>query len=186
MSLAMLAVFGGCTSIAPVSVPAPPRVQAFIPSFEISGRISVRHANDGFSGNLHWRHVFDEDEFVVQTPFGQGVARVTQNSQGATLQMADGQVLQAPDAESLTQQALGFRLPLGGLPHWAQAQAVSSDAVMRHNTDGTLEFLSEQGWQIEYLAYQTVGSSILPGKFSMENPELKLRLIIDDWQAPAP
>ena len=184
--LVLLAALAGCTTLTPVSPPAPPLVQAFIPSFEISGRISVRHENDGFSGNLHWRHVLDEDEFVVQTPFGQGVARVTQNSQGATLQMADGQVLHAPDAESLTQQALGFRLPLGGLPRWVQAQAVSADAVKRHNDDGTLGFLNEQGWQIEYLAYQTLGSAILPGKFSMENTDLKLRLIIDDWQVPAP
>ncbi len=183
---AILAMLAGCSTAPSISVPAPLRVQTFIPSFEISGRISVRHDNDGFSGNLHWRHVLDEDEFVVQTPFGQGVARVTQNSHGATLEMADGKVLHAPDAESLTQQALGFRLPLAGLPRWAQAQSVSGDAVMRQNDDGTLFSLTEQGWQIEYLAYQTVGSSTLPGKFTMENPDLKLRLIIDDWQVPAP
>lgn len=186
--LAALGMLGGCTTLPPLS--APPQAQAYIPSFELSGRISVRHEGDGFSGNLHWRHVLDEDEFVVQTPFGQGVARVTQNAQGATLQMADGQVLHAPDAESLTQQALGFRLPLGGLPHWVQAQAVSGDAVMRHNADGTVSFLNEQGWNIEYLAYQTLGqaggASVLPGKVFMENTDLKLRLIIDDWQAPAP
>lgn len=178
----LLAALSGCATLPP----APPRAQAFFPSFEISGRISVRHENAGFSGNLHWRHVLDEDEFVVLTPFGQGVARITQNSQGASLQLADGQVLHAPDAESLTQQALGFRLPLGGLPRWVQAQAVSSDAVMRHNENGTLGFLNEQGWNIEYSAYQAQGAALLPGKFSMENAELKLRLIIDDWQAPAP
>lgn len=186
----LLALLAGCTTFEPIAVPSPPRVQAFIPSFEINGRLSVRHDNEGFSGNLRWRHVFGEDEFVVQTPFGQGVARVTQNAQGASLEMADGKVLYAQDAESLTQQALGFRLPLGGLPRWVQAQAVGDAAQMRHNDDGSVGELREQGWHIEYLAYQGVGNASLPSKLVMyntgQNTELKLRLIIDDWQAPAP
>ena len=186
----MLVLLAGCSTLAPVigpSIPAPPGLdRAFIPSFEITGRLSVRHANEGFSGNLSWRHVFGDDEFVVQTPLGQGVARVTQNSQGATLQTADGQVRQASDAESLTQQVLGFRLTLAGLPHWVQARAVSESAVFRHNPDGTLAFLNEQGWQIAYLSYHMVGTMVLPSKLSMENADLKLRLVIDDWQAPAP
>lgn len=186
----MLALLAGCTTLRPVSAPltapTPPLAQAFIPSFEINGRLSVRHDKEGFSGNLRWRHVFGEDEFVVQTPLGQGVARVTQNAQGASLQTADGQVLYARDAESLTLQALGFRLPLAGLPRWVQAQAVSDAALLRHNDDGTVGGLSEQGWEIEYLSYQSVQDATLPSRLSMQNPELKLRLIIDDWQAPAP
>jgi outer membrane lipoprotein LolB len=186
----LLALLAGCTTLMPVSAPgtapSPPLVQAYIPSFEINGRLSVRHDNEGFSGNLRWRHVFGEDEFVVQTPLGQGVARVTRNAQGATLQTADGQTLYAEDAESLTQQALGFRLPLAGLPRWVQAQAVSGEASLRHNDDGTVGELREQGWQIEYLDYHGVGNTTLPSKLSMQNTELKLRLIIDDWQAPAP
>jgi outer membrane lipoprotein LolB len=186
----MLAMLAGCTTLMPVTSPSPPLVQAFIPSFEINGRLSVRHDNEGFSGNLRWRHVFGEDEFVVLSPLGQGVARVTQNAQGASLQTADGQMLYAEDAESLTQQALGFRLPLAGLPYWVQGQAASDAARLRHNDDGTVGGLSEQGWEIEYLSYQSVQNTTLPSKLSMQNTEqntgLKLRLIIDDWQAPAP
>ena len=176
----LLAVLAGCSTLAPVPQAAP-LLQDFIPSFEISGRLSVRHADEGFSGNLRWRHILGADEFVLQTPLGQGIARVTQNSQGATLQTADGQLRYAPDAESLTQQVLGFRLPLAGLPHWVQAHPLGAAGLLRHNADGTLGFLSEQGWQIEYLAYQTVGAVLLPSKLSMENDALKLRLVIDDW-----
>ena len=180
------ALLAGCTTVTTETTSAPPRVQAFLPSFEINGRLSVRHQEEGFSGNLHWRHVDDADEFVVLTPLGQSVARVTQNSQGATLQTGDGQNLEARDAESLTQQVLGFRLPLAGLPRWVQALSVREDAAKRHNEDGTLGELQEQGWQIEYQSYQQVGDSLLPSKLSMKNADLKLRLVIDDWQAPAP
>ena len=182
----LLVALTGCTTLPPETAPALPLGQAFIPSFEITGRISVRHEKDGFSGNLLWRHVHGADEFVVQSPFGQGVARVTQNQQGATLEMADGKILRAQTAEDLTQQALGFRLPLGGMPRWVQALAQSGDAELRHAHDGTLAYLSEQGWQIEYLSYQTLGTATLPNKLTLQNAELKLRLVIDDWQVPAP
>ena len=177
-----LAFLGACTTLAPV----PPANQALVPAFQIVGRISVRHDNDGFSGNLNWRHNPANDEFVILNPLGQGVARITQNAQGVTLETADGKVLRAHDAETLTEQALGFRLPLSGLPNWVQAQPVGNDAKLRYHTDGTLDSLTEQGWQIEYLSYRHIGTLLLPGKVFMENAELKLRLIIDDWQVPAP
>ena len=180
-----LAFLAACTTLAPLPA-APPASQALIPAFQIVGRISVRHDNDGFSGNLSWRHSPANDEFVLLSPLGQGVARITQNAQGVTLETADGKVLHAHDAETLTEQALGFRLPLSGLPNWVQAQLVGNDAKLRYHTDGTLDSLTEQGWQIEYLSYRPIGTLLLPGKVFMENAELKLRLIIDDWQVPAP
>ena len=188
--IVLLVLLAGCTTTPPLETPALRLVQAFIPSFEITGRISVRHSGDGFSGNLRWRHALGADEFIVQTPFGQGVARVTQNSQGATLEMADGRVLHAADAQSLTLQALGFRLPLSGMPRWVQALAGSDGAELRYASDGTLQQLHEQGWQIEYESYQTLtqsqGAAVVPNKLSLQNADLKLRLIIDDWQVPAP
>ncbi len=180
-----LAFLSACTTLTPPPVLAPVP-QTLIQVFQITGRISVRHENEGFSGNLSWQHSPASDEFVILNPLGQGVARITQNAQGVTLETADGKVRRAQDAETLTEQALGFRLPLSGLPNWVQAQAVGKDAKLRYNADGTLDALSEQGWKIDYLSYRAVGALRLPGKVYMENAELKLRLLIDDWRLPAP
>jgi outer membrane lipoprotein LolB len=180
-----LAFLSACTTLIPPPAVAPV-TPAVLQAFQITGRISVRHENEGFSGNLSWHHSPTNDEFVILNPLGQGVARITQNAEGVTLETADGKVRRAQDAETLTEQALGFRLPLSGLPNWVQAQAVGNDATLRYNTDGTLDALSEQGWKIEYLSYRAVGTRRLPSKVYMENTELKLRLLIDDWQLPAP
>ena len=183
--LAALVWLAGCATLAPAPT-VPPVVYPPISSFQVAGRIAVRHDNDGFSGNLTWRHTPLEDEFVILAPLGQGVARITKNAQGVMLETSDGKVLHAHDAETLTERALGFRLPLSGLAQWVQAKAVSDAAVLRYNTNGLLDFLSEQGWQIDYLAYRPVGSIMLPGKVFMEGANLRLRLVIDDWQVPAP
>ncbi|MHB1231544.1 MAG: lipoprotein insertase outer membrane protein LolB [Burkholderiales bacterium] len=183
--LAMLAWLSGCATLAPAPAVAPV-TYPFIASFQVTGRIAVRHDQDGFSGNITWRHTPLEDTFVILAPLGQGIARITKNAEGVMLETADGKVRHAADAETLTEQALGFRLPLAGLPYWVQGKPVSDAAVLRYNSDGLLDFLGEQGWQIDYLGYRPVGSVKLPGKVFMEGAKLSLRLLIDDWQVPAP
>lgn len=180
-----LALLAGCATLEPAPV-IPPTTQALLTSFQINGRISVRDGTEGFSGNLTWRHVNTEDEFVILSPLGQGVARIVRNAAGVSLEMPGQAIVRAADAESLTQSTLGFSLPLSGLPHWVQAQPIGSAPQLRHNADGTLDQLKEQGWQIDYLAYRAVGARQLPGKVFMENAALKLRLIVDEWQVPAP
>ena len=182
---AAVALLVGCAPLTPAPA-VPPLTQALLTSFHIAGRISVRHGTEGFSGNLSWRHISDTDEFVILTPLGQGVARIIKNATGVSLEMPDQAIVRAPDAESLTQSTLGFALPLSGLPHWVQAQPIGSAAQLRHNPQGTLDKLSEQDWQIDYLAYRAVGGLQLPGKVFMENADVRLRLIVDEWQVPAP
>lgn len=182
---AALALLAGCATLEPAPA-VPPLAQPLLTSFQIAGRISVRHGNEGFSGNLTWRHANEEDEFVILTPLGQGVARIIKNAAGVSLETPDQAIVHAQDAESLTQSSLGFALPLSGLPYWVQAQPIGSDATLRHNPEGTLDQLGEQGWQIDYLAYRAVGALQLPGKVFMENLDVKLRLIVDEWQVPAP
>lgn len=174
----------GCAALDPAPT-LPPLAQPVLAAFQITGRISVRHGAEGFSGNLTWRHDHTEDEFLILSPLGQGVARILKNATGVTLEIPDQVMLHAQDVESLTQSTLGFALPLSGLAHWVQAQPVGS-AQLRHNADGTLEHLSEQGWQIDYSAYRTVGALKLPGKVFMDNADTKLRLIVDEWRVSAP
>lgn len=181
----LFALLAGCASV-PAPVAAPPVKQALVPSFQLHGRISVRHENQAFSGNLEWRHTPADDSFLLLSPLGQGVARINRDAQGVRLQTSDGKILQAADAESLTQRALGFSLPLSGLAHWVQAQAQSADAQRRYGNDGNTEKLSEQGWQIEYFNYRPVDGGVLPAKIYMEGAGISLRLVVDSWQAPAP
>jgi len=41
--------------------------------------------------------------------------------------------------------------------------------------------LEQEGWKIIFSQYRTVGKFELPGKISMENPHIKVRLVIQDW-----
>ena len=53
--------------------------------FDLLGRIAARYRDDGFTGNLNWRHAANGDEMLITTPLGHGVARIVR--QGDSVQL---------------------------------------------------------------------------------------------------
>ena len=148
--------------------------------FELSGRIAVRFRDEAASGNIAWRHRAAGDEMLITSPLGQGVARIVREGDSVTLTASDGREHRAADAESLTEQVLGFRLPLAGLADWVRARPSSdAPATAEYALDGRLLSLEQRGWRIEYLDY----SDKLPSRLKLSYPGLELRLAISQWQS---
>ena len=149
--------------------------------FQLSGRIAVRYDNQGSSGNIAWRHRAAGDEMLITSPLGQGVARIERDGDLVTVTTSDRRVYQAHDAESLTEQALGFRVPLAGLSDWVRARPSPGPAHEIRDARGRLSELEQDGWRIYYLAYGD-GRNPLPARLRLVYPGLELRLAIDEWQ----
>jgi outer membrane lipoprotein LolB len=178
----ILALSAGCASLrAPEGVtPAP---SAALDSFRLLGRVSVRYGDEGFSGSMDWRHSPASDDLMILSPLGQGVAHLTRDGDGYTLTTSDQQVFHAPDAESLTEQALGWRLPLAGLPYWVQGLPVpGSDADVRRDPAGAIERVGQNGWTIDYSGHRAFSAGVMPSRVFMETTDLRLKLVIEDWQ----
>lgn len=150
--------------------------------FELSGRIAVQYRDDAGSGNIAWRHGARDDELLLTTPFGQGIARLARTGDEITLTAQDGREFRAADAESLTERVLGFRLPLLGLADWVRGRPASAPAPaptrQRADAAGRLAELEQSGWRIEYLEYE----GALPTRLKLNFPGLELRLAISDWK----
>lgn len=150
--------------------------------FSLNGRFSVRQGKDGGSGRIQWRHSTADDELLVTSPLGQGVARITRTSAagGAVYRLttADEREFSAPDAESLTEQALGWRLPLAGLPDWVRGRAApGSPAQVERDAQGRPASLRQDDWRIDYEAWE----GGLPSRMLMERGELRIRLLVEAW-----
>jgi outer membrane lipoprotein LolB len=145
--------------------------------FELQGRVAVRYGSDGASGNLAWRHSADSDELLITSFLGQGVARI-RRSGGEVQLFAEGKEHRAPDAEALTEQVLGWRLPLGGLPDWVQGRPAPGGAaeVRRDGADRVVAFVQDQ-WKVEYQAFE----GQRPSRLRLTRPNLEIRLIVDQW-----
>jgi outer membrane lipoprotein LolB len=126
------------------------------PDFELSGRLAARHAAESFSGNIAWRHAAEGDEMLISSPLGQGVARIVRQGEAVVLTTAEPKEYRASDAESLTEQALGYRLPLAGLADWVRGRPSAKLPVTKieKSPDGKLLSLEQGGWTIEYQEYQ--------------------------------
>ncbi len=147
--------------------------------FELTGRLAARQGEQAFTGNLSWRHAGSVDELLVTSPIGQGVARIVRKGDTVVLTTAEPREYRAPDVESLTEQALGFRLPLRGLADWVRARpAPGSPAKVENGADGKAASIEQSGWRIEYLAYE----GNLPSRVRLAYPGIELRLAISAWK----
>ena len=167
-----LSLLGGCAQ-----APLQPPEGAL--EFQVLGRIAAKYGRDGFTGNVDWRHARSGDDMLISTPLGQGVARIVREGEAVQLTTADGHDYRAPDAETLTERVLGFRLPLAGLADWIRGEP-SPGGVSQKETlpDGRLSMLQQGDWRVQYLDYD--GSR--PRLMQLNYPGIQLRFAISEWK----
>jgi outer membrane lipoprotein LolB len=146
--------------------------------FDLAGRLAVRYGNEAFSGNLAWRHAGGSDEMLITSPLGAGVARLVRQGDAIVLSTAEPREYRGSDAEALTQEVLGFRVPVAGLADWVRGKAGGGATNVQRGDDGRLRSLEQGGWRIEYLEYQ----GELPSRMRLSTPGIELRLAISQWK----
>jgi len=181
--LPALALFG-CAAPMPREALGPGTEPALIKGFQLSGRIAVKYDDQGFSGGLRWQRSGESDDLLFLSPLGQGVAHVERDAHGVTLTAPNQPPYHAMDTAQLTQQVLGWSLPLDGLRYWVLGVAApGSAATPEVDADKRLARLTQQGWRIDYLGYKRVDGTDLPGKIFLQRDEVEVKLVIDAWDA---
>jgi len=149
--------------------------------FSLEARFSLRHEDKNYSGRLSWHHSGADDELLLASPFGQGLAQITTSARGAQLTMSDGQVYAAADSESLTRQVLGYPLPLAQLTDWVRGRGAGGSLEL--DGSGRPLRLRHDGWRIDY-EYDSDEPQSPPSRlFAQRDDGLELRLRIDEWTA---
>lgn len=175
LCLGTVALLAGCAELPPQGPSGVPAVAATAPSdqaFSLNGKLSVIYDGQGFFGNLRWRHALTDDDILLFTPLGQGVAQLVRNADGVTLTTADRKTYSAPDAESLTEQVLGWRLPLAGLPYWVRG--FPAPGVYQLSEGG----LHQWGWVIEWER----NADGMPTLTVMRRDNLEVKLAVSSWK----
>lgn len=172
----------GCASITTSSPSLVRPAQIENTPFVLNGRIAVKHNGWRTSATFRWTHHADQDEILMFAPLGQTAARIQKNVAGVTLDTSDKHYA-APDAESLTQQVLGWSLPLAGLRYWIFAlPAPGSTFEMQSESNGQVSQLLQDQWAINYTRYATAAPDSLPLRMTLQRDELSIQLLIDEWE----
>lgn len=165
-------LLAACATVPPEALPPG--------GFSLVGRVAIRYGDEAASGRITWRHGHADDDLVISTPLGQGLAEITRRDGLYTLVTSRGERYSAADPERLTQQVLGFALPLGGLPDWVQGRPQPGvEAATRYDA-GRLAELRQNGWLIDYSG----GDERPPKRVRLTRGDIDIRLVIDEWQLP--
>lgn len=180
LCLLVLALMTGCASHAVVKTLQRP-IQPDAP-FAFNGRVAIKHDGARSSAGLRWVHSPNEDEVLLLAPLGQTVARIHRDTQGVMLDES-GKHHFAQNAEALTQQVLGWELPLSGLRYWVTGLPNSgSEADIQRDANGQVSVLRQDGWEINYSRYTGDTADSLPLRFVLRREKLEIMVLIDEWE----
>ena len=176
--LAVLLV-AGCAALPPSPGSLAVARRDAIDDFSLEARFSLRHEDQNYSGRLSWRHSGGDDELLLASPFGQGIAQLISDPRGARLTMSDGQVYTAEDGAALTRQVLGYPLPVAQLADWVRGRGAAIETDPR----GRPLRLRQDGWNIAY-DYDSDDAQAPPSRIVAQRDDgAELRLRIDEWTA---
>ena len=153
--------------------------------FNLLGRLSIQNGNERFSGSFRWQHLTVSDEILLFTPLGQAVAEITKDQEGVRLITAKLEAFYADDVESLTEEVLGWRLPLRGLQYWMQGKhSPLTAAEMDLDDKDQVVVIRQDGWKIQFSSYAPAQSNqtLLPRILDLLYENLKIKLVVDDWK----
>jgi len=170
LCVAVAALIGACAALPEPGV-APPG------GFELSGRVAVKNAKDSGSARIFWRHSSDADEMLVTSPVGQTLARIRREGGVFSLETGDRKEYRASDAETLTEQALGWRLPLSGLSDWVQGRASPGRPADVTGSVGEGLEIRQDGWKVAYEEFRE-GK---PSRLRLSREGIEIRLVVDQW-----
>ncbi len=154
-------------------------------SFNLTGRISIQDDQQRVSGGIRWQHSKIIDEVLLLSPLGQVMAQIIRDQKGVQLTTSEQQVFYAADVESLTEEILGWRIPLAGLQFWAQgSHSPATLATKDMDKNDRVVAIRQDGWEINYLNYTTAQPTqeSRPRVLTLSYEALRIRLVVDSWK----
>jgi outer membrane lipoprotein LolB len=149
----------------------------------LQGKLSVSDGKDSGSGALTWKQDGDRYEFTVRAPVTGRSFRLVGGPEGADLEGLDGGTRHGPDAETLMAQAVGWQIPMAELKRWVLGlRADTGPADIRFGDDRLPSQLMQDGWTVDYKAWDATRQPAMPSKVFAEKAPFKVRLAIDTWQ----
>ena len=152
--------------------------------WELQGKVGIKMPQHNGSAYINWQQQPDNYAIRLYGPLGQGTTWIRSLTNGVELMQAGRPTLQAASPEALMQESLGWWLPISDLRYWVRGIPAPDTPItaQRKNEQGTLSELQQDGWRLTYSRYNAVDNWQLPSKITAERDDIKLTLIVKDWQ----
>jgi len=162
------------------------------PNWSFQGRVAFKQGNDGGSARIHWQQRDKHMQVDLSAPITRKSVRISAlNGQDLCIDGLESERLCGVEAQMQLTQTMG-EMPLFMLQDWVRGLSSAADvlietgfqpAMVRYNDLGQLEWLSQQGWQVDYPTWHpaTDRQPALPRRLEALKDDIRLRLVIDRW-----
>ncbi len=163
------------------------QVQA-LGKWNATGKLGVKVPNDGGSMTLRWQQQPDDFSIDFTGPFGQNILAITGKAGQVTLSEPGKDPITAKTAEELIRRNTGWTIPVAQLSYWIRGLPAPTAKItgFTPNTQGLIGELEQLGWKVTYGDYLgvNVGAEPLamPGRITAEYKDIRLTLVIREWQ----
>lgn len=143
-------------------------------NFSTNGRLSVNFDGKGYSAHFLWQKTFQIEQLDVSTPLGGTVGQICQDKSGF-IATTDKETYTAKTITDLSQQLMGFDLPLDNLNYWTQGFIVPNQ-THQITPEGDLE---QMGWRIKRTVL--AGDKSKSRRLELVRKDMAIRIVFDDF-----
>jgi outer membrane lipoprotein LolB len=183
----------GCSSLQTwPSLPSLTQTErSFHDNILIQGRFSVAYEQNNrpqsVQGRFQWQQQGQRIDIDLMSPLGQTMAKMAITPNSATIQQTDKEIKVAENVAELTEQTLGWSLPVAGMREWLQGFNRSTGNQRQIAKPNENDQFDTDGWHIHYVSWQQNSVSVYPKRIDLTRTspqlhQLSLRIIIDQWQ----
>lgn len=158
------------------------------PERSYTGRFSATTAagdkRENVSGRFNLEIRGAQQALDLLSPLGTTVARIEVEPGGARATGAQMQEVRGPNADVLTEQLLGWTLPVSGLADWIEGRPVPERTARVERDVGRVVMIEQDGWTIRLgEPFELTGR---PRRLVLERaaignaPAVTLRLVVDE------
>ena len=165
--------------------------RSFHDNILIQGRFSVAYEQNNrpqsVQGRFQWQQQGQRIDIDLMSPLGQTMAKMAITPNSATIQQTDKEIKVAENVAELTEQTLGWSLPVAGMREWLQGFNRSTGNQRQIAKPNENDQFDTDGWHIHYVSWQQNSVSVYPKRIDLTRTspqlhQLSLRIIIDQWQ----
>jgi len=158
------------------------------PDRSYSGRFSATttasEKRENVSGRFNLEIRGSHQVLDLLSPLGTTVARIEVEPTGARATGAQMQEMRGPNADVLTEQLLGWTLPVSGLADWIEGRPAPERVARIERDAGRVVLIEQDGWTIRLS--EPFESTSRPRRLLLERaaaanaPAVTLRLVVDE------
>ena len=151
--------------------------------FGLDGRVAVAVGKQGFNAGLRWTQSAAVTRLALTGPLGAGGVEVTADGGDLSVVTSSGKRLGNAQARAELEDKLGFEPPLTSLRYWILGVPdPGAPASVQLDSQQRLTELTQDGWQVDYTSYMSVGAEWLPRLLSLHREGVRVRLVVDGWK----